>query len=191
MRLAGLVLAGGRSSRFGSEKALAEMEGRPLLVHVLARLQPACAAVAVSARAGSGAAVLGVRLGLDLLHDDPLGPEGPLAGVRAGLAWAAVRGAEALVVAPCDAPFLPEDLVSRLAKGLEGAKAAYAETVDGPQPLCSAWRVALLGDVEQALAGGKHPAVIGFLKSLGAAAIAFADARAFSNANRPDDLTRP
>ena len=47
-RPVGLVLAGGVSRRFGSEKALAEWEGKPLLVHVLARLQPACSAVAVS-----------------------------------------------------------------------------------------------------------------------------------------------
>ena len=161
------------------------------MIHVLARLQPACAAVAVSARAGSGAGVLGARLGLDLLHDDPLGPEGPLAGVRAGLAWAAGRGAEALVVAPCDAPFLPEDIVARLAAGLGAVPAAYAETVEGPEPLCSAWRIGLLGDVEQALAGGKHPSVIGFLKGLGATAVPFTDAAAFRNANRPDDLTRP
>lgn len=186
--LAGLILAGGRSSRFGSEKAVAELEGAPLLVHVLSRLQPACALVAVSAREGSGAAALAVNLGLPVLHDDPGGAEGPLAGVRAGLAWAAGQAAAGLVVLPCDAPFLPQDVAVRLAEALENAPAAYAQSPAGPQPLCSAWNVDLLARVEEALTDGGHPSVIGFLRGLGAQIISYTDEMAFRNVNRPADL---
>lgn len=181
----GLVLAGGRSRRFGREKALAEVDGRPMIAAVAAVLARGCAAVAVNAPDGSGAAAFARAAGLELLPDTPGDPEGPLAGVRAGLLWAQSRGAGALVTAPCDTPFLPEDFVARLAAA--GAP-AVAETAEGGQWLCALWGVDLLEPLGRRLAGGAHGPVHALLTEHGAARVAFDRPEAFANVNVPEDL---
>jgi molybdopterin-guanine dinucleotide biosynthesis protein A len=186
--VAGLVLSGGRSSRFGGEKAAALLAGRPLLAWAVERLRASCALVAVSARPGSEAETLAG--GLPVLHDRPDDPDGPLAGVRAGLAWARRIGAGALAVSPCDAPLLPDGLYPRLIAAAGEGGAAAAETVDGVQPLCAVWPVSALHRVEAAIAGGAHPPVRRLLEELGAARVRFDDAAAFANLNTREDLAR-
>jgi len=83
--IAGLVLAGGQSRRFGSEKAVVRLDDRTLLEWALEALRGDCDALAISAPTGSGAAVIARDLGLRVLADDPAHPDGPLAGVAAGL----------------------------------------------------------------------------------------------------------
>src|SRR5215475_14795845 len=125
-RLVGVVLAGGRSVRFGAEKAVALLGGRPLLLWAVERLARVCTAVAVSARPQTEAEALARTYRLPVLHDASGDATGPLAGVKAGLTWARERGAVALAVSPCDAPSLPEDLFSRLVAAA-GTGAAVAE----------------------------------------------------------------
>jgi len=134
--VAGLVLAGGRSIRFGGEKAAALFGGQPLVLRAAGRLAAACAPVAINARPGSEAERLAGTL--PVLHDRPGDPEGPLAGIRAGLAWARGQGAAGLAVIPCDAPVTPDDLVTRLI-ARAGNGAAMAETEDGAEPLFAVW----------------------------------------------------
>jgi molybdopterin-guanine dinucleotide biosynthesis protein A len=180
----GLVLAGGRSRRFGREKALAEIDGRPMIAAVVAVLARGCRTVAVNAPEGSGAAAYARAAGLELDTDLPGDPEGPLAGVRAGLAWARSQGAEALVTAPCDTPFLPEEYVERL---LQAGGTAVAETSDGGHWLCALWRADLLEPLARRLAAGHGP-VRGILAEFGAARVAFDRPEAFANVNLPEDL---
>lgn len=184
--IAGLVLAGGRSTRFGSEKAIASLNGRTLMEWALDALRPHCGAVAVSARLTSGAAGLASRLGVPIVEDAAGAPDGPLAGIAAGLRWASARGAEHLATLPCDMPHAPADLIPRLAGARGEAFAAFATTAEGPHPLCAVWSVDLLGALESELARG-HPAVRRFLGDIGAVAIPFEDAAAFANLNRPGD----
>src|SRR5215475_10070255 len=113
----GVVIAGGRSVRFGGEKAVAMLGGEPLLMWAVKRLQRNCSAVAVNARPGTEAEALARAEGLIVLHDAPGDPAGPLSGVKAGLAWARELGATALAVSPCDVPLLPDDLFARLISG--------------------------------------------------------------------------
>jgi molybdenum cofactor guanylyltransferase len=183
----GVVIAAGRSSRFGTEKAVAELLGKPLLAWAAERLGRSCAAVAVNARPGSETERLARARNLPILHDAPGDAHGALAGVRAGLAWAEWLGARALAVSPCDAPLLPEDLFERLILAAGGG-AAVAETADGRQPLCSLWPVTALPAVTAALAAGTHPPTWRMLESLSAAAVAFDDATAFANINTRADL---
>jgi molybdenum cofactor guanylyltransferase len=180
----GLVLAGGRSRRFGREKALAEIGGRPMIAAVAEVLARGCEAVAVNAPEGAGAAVWAGAEGLDLVSDRPGDPDGPLSGVRAGLEWARARGAERLVTAPCDTPFLPEDFVARLAAP---GRPAVAETAEGGHWLCAIWRVSDLEALERWLAQG-HGKVEAFLQACGAVRVRFDDPAEFANVNRPDDL---
>jgi molybdopterin-guanine dinucleotide biosynthesis protein A len=182
----GLVLAGGRSVRFGGEKAAAEFRGKPLLVWAAERLAAACAAVAVNARPGTEAERLSGRL--PVLHDRPGDPDGPLAGVRAGLVWAASRGASFLAVSPCDAPLLPDDIFPRLIAAARENGAAVAETPDGLQPQVAVWPVLALPLLENALAGGAHPPTWRMLQAIGAEPVRFDDAGAFANVNTRDDL---
>ena len=186
-RPAGLVIAGGRSVRFGAEKACALLGGKPLLLWAVERLQPACSVVAVNARPGTEAEKLAQTEGLTVLHDAPGDAAGPLAGVRAGLRWAAAIGARTLAVSPCDAPLLPEDLYQRLVAAA-GAGPAMAETADGPQPLCALWPVSALGALESALAGGAHPAIWRTLDDIGAQRVRFSDPAAFANINTRAEL---
>lgn len=186
-KTSGVVLAGGRSVRFGGEKASAVLGGKPLLMWAVERLRSVCTAVAVNARPGSEAEALARAAGLAVLHDAPGDAAGPLAGVRVGLEWAAGLGASALAVSPCDAPLLPDDLYRRLVVAA-GEGAALAETRDGPQPLCALWPVSALGTLAAALAGGAHPATWRMLESIGARRVRFEDAAAFANLNTRAEL---
>ena len=185
--IGGLVIAGGRSLRFGEEKAVTPFRGAPLMdacAHVFAPL----ARIAVSARPGSGAERHALSRAHVVLHDDPALPAGPLAGVAAGLRWARAENLALLATAPCDAPLLPADLVQRLAAAMGAAKAAYAVTARGAHPLCALWRVELLETIEAHLHTGEHPAVRAILAACGAVPVEFEDAGAFANANTPETL---
>jgi len=184
--IAGLVLAGGRSTRFGSEKAIAPLDGRTLMEWALEALRPHCGPLAVSARPGSGAAALTARLGLPVIEDALHAPDGPLAGIAAGLRWASSLGAEHLATLPCDMPRAPTNLIPRLAAARGEAFAAFAVAPDGPHPLCALWSIDLLASLEASLAHG-HPAVRAFLRDVGGVAAEFDDAAAFANLNRPAD----
>lgn len=189
--VAGVVIAGGRSVRFGGEKAAAELAGKPLLLWAVRRLQSACAPVAVNTRPGTQTEALAQTEGLPVLHDTPGDAAGPLAGVRVGLEWAQRLGARSLAVSPCDAPLLPDDLFTRLAAAAgagAGAGAAMAETPEGRQPLCAIWPVTALPVVVAALADGAHPPTWRVLESIGAVHVRFPDAGAFANLNTRADL---
>jgi molybdenum cofactor guanylyltransferase len=185
--VAGVVLAGGRSVRFGGEKAAAELAGRPLLMWAAQRLKGSCAAVAVNARPDTEAEALARQAGLPVLHDAPGDAAGPLAGVKVGLIWAQGLGARLLAVSPCDAPLLPPDLFVRLIAAA-GAGAAMAETSDGRQPLCAVWPVSALSTVAAALEGGQHPPTWRVLESVGAQRVHFERPEAFANLNTRADL---
>jgi molybdopterin-guanine dinucleotide biosynthesis protein A len=186
----GLVLAGGRSSRFGAEKALAELGGRSLLEAALATLGDGCVRVAVSAGPASGAARLAKAHGLERLGDPAGLARGPLAGVLAGLVWAEARGADRIATVPCDTPFLPADLVSRLDAALgpdDGA--AVARASDGPHPLCGVWRTRLAQPLS-ALLADDHPPVREALRQLRGRFVDSPDPAAFANINTRQDLVR-
>ncbi len=127
--------------------------------------------------------------GLVLLHDAPGDPDGPLAGVRAGLDWAQGLGAATLAVSPCDAPLLPDDLYARLVVAA-GTGAAMAETSEGRQPLCAVWPVGALPALTVALAGGAHPPTWRMLEQAGAVKVLFDEPAAFANLNTREDLAR-
>lgn len=183
----GLVLAGGRSVRFRGEKAVALLDGKPLLAWAAERLRSVCATVGANVRPGTEAEAVAKALGLPVLHDEAGDATGPLAGVKVGLIWAEEQGARMLAVSPCDAPSLPDDLYVRLLQfAADGA--ALAETSDGRQPLCAVWPVSALRAVREALTGGAHPPTWQLLERLGARKVSFARPEQFANINTRDDL---
>lgn len=187
--MVGVVIAGGRSVRFGGEKAVAMFAGRPLLLRAVERLATACEQVAVNARPGTEAAALALAEGLPLLHDLPGDADGPLAGVRVALEWARGAGAQCLAVSPCDAPLLPDDLYVRLAAAA-GEGAAMAVSSEGRQPLCAVWPVASLEVVRAALAGGAHPPTWQVLEQVGTVRLQVDPPGVFANLNTREDLAR-
>jgi molybdenum cofactor guanylyltransferase len=100
-RILGVVLAGGRSRRFGSDKALALLEGRRLIDHAIDALAAQCATVAVLGRPW--------QRGL-ALADRPACGIGPLAGLAAALHHAAGHGFASVLCVACDTVGLPADL---------------------------------------------------------------------------------
>ncbi len=178
------MLAGGRSVRFGGEKAAALFAGQSLLLRAAARLQAACAQVAVNARPGSEAEALAGAL--PVLHDRPGDPDGPLAGIRAGLAWGRGLGAASLAVIPCDCPIAPDDLPPRLI-ARAGGGAAMAETEDGVQPLFAVWPIWALARIDEVIADGAHPPTWRVLHDLGAVRVRF-PAADLANVNTRQDL---
>ena len=186
-RVIGVVIAGGRSVRFGGEKAVAGLGGKPLLMWAVARLARSCAAVAINARPDTEAEALARAEGLTVLHDVPGDAAGPLAGVKAGLQWARQLGARAVAVSPCDVPLLPENVFPRLIQEA-GTGAAMAETSEGNQPQCAVWPVSALPKLTEALANGGHPPTWLMLESIGAVHVRFSRPETFANINTRPDL---
>lgn len=190
--IAGVILAGGRATRMGGgDKGLRTVGGRRLLDHVLDRLAPQVGAMAINAN-GDPARL--AEFGLPVLADSLPDHPGPLAGVLAGLDWAAGIGAQAIVTAAADTPFFPRDLVARLvgAAGPSGLCLAASPDEDGHlqrHPTFGLWPVALRGDLRAALTGGLRKIVL-WTDGHGAGTAAFASDPfdPFFNVNTPEDL---
>lgn len=140
-----VILAGGLARRMGGgDKPLRSIAGRPLLAHVIERLQPQCGALALNANGDpSRFSRFALPVIADTVHDFP----GPLAGVLAAMEWAATAHPEAqhVLTVPGDCPFLPRDLVARLdqARRAENAEIAVAASGGHLHPVIALWPVAL------------------------------------------------
>ena len=147
-----VVLAGGLARRMGGgDKPLRELAGRPMLDHVLDVLRGQVTALALNA---NGDPARFAHYGLPVLPDPLPDHPGPLAGILAGLDWAAGQGAAWLVSAPGDCPFLPRDYVARLRAA--AAPLACAQSDGQTHPPCGIWPVALRDDLRAALLAGER-----------------------------------
>ena len=149
----GVVLAGGRARRMGGgDKPLREIGGRTILARVIARLKPQCECLALSA---NGDPLRFASFGLPVIADGVKHYPGPLAGILAGLDWAAARrpNAQWILSAPGDCPFLPKDLVVRLRQAMsaQGAELAVAASPGRSHPVIGLWSVALRDALRDAL----------------------------------------
>ena len=144
--LLGAVLAGGRSSRMGRDKALLDFGGRPLIEHAVALLRAVGAEPVI---AGARADLSAFAPVLEDLHPGC----GPLSGIEAALTDAQGRGAEQVLFLPVDLPLLPPALPALLLEraALTGAVATVPTLLGRAQPLCSVLRTALLPAITAAL----------------------------------------
>ncbi|MEM8782097.1 MAG: molybdenum cofactor guanylyltransferase [Planctomycetota bacterium] len=156
------VLAGGRSRRFGSDKARAGFRGKPLLRHVVESLAPVtCRVTVVAARGGAYG-----DLGLATIADRRPGA-GPLAGLETALEHADAAGETWIVLAACDLARPTSEAIRQLAASLESGRhrAALFRTADGFEPFPGLYHVDLLPSVRSELdqGGGAMRAWLGLL----------------------------
>lgn len=146
----GLVLAGGLARRMGGDKAFVELGGRPLLALALERLGAQCDRVAINA---NGPALREREFGATVVADGVAGFPGPLAGVLAGLDYAAAAGLDFIATLPVDTPFAPRDLVARLhrARRAAGANIAVAASGGRRHHVVALWPVSIADDLREAL----------------------------------------
>lgn len=141
-RPAGVILAGGRSSRMGGpRKALLELAGRTLLTHVRERLEPQVDSLLLSCEAETGDFD---AYGLELVPDLLPGYRGPLTGLFSALQHLSARGHDnGVVLCPCDAPFVPLNLVQTLLEeSRDKIRPVVAVAWQGSvQPTFSLWQV--------------------------------------------------
>ena len=193
-KVPGIILAGGLSSRMGGgDKALLPLGDSTLLAHVIARLAPQTDGLALNA---NGDPARFSAYGLPVIADSIDGFAGPLAGVLAGLDWAAAQGASQIVTAAADTPFFPSDLVARLAAVAAPSGLAMAVTPDPERgrarhPTFGLWPVALRDDLRAALQGGLRKIVL-WTEGHGCGFAEFPTRPhdPFFNVNTPQDLER-
>ncbi|MBN8464404.1 MAG: molybdenum cofactor guanylyltransferase [Dechloromonas sp.] len=186
-KITGVVLAGGLGRRLGGvDKGLQDLRGRPLVAHVIERFAPQVDELLINAnRNRERYAAFGHRVVADLIPDFA----GPLAGLHAALSAAAHP---LVATAPCDSPFLPADLVSRLFSALTAANAslAVARTFDQPHPVFCLCQRGVLPHLSDFLAGGGRK-VDRWYATLDVVEVAFDDeAEAFANINTREEIGR-
>lgn len=151
MSTVGVILAGGLARRMGGgDKPMREIAGKPILSHVIERVGPQCGALVLNA---NGDAARFAAFGLPVVADTVEGFAGPLAGILAGLDWAAAQQAQWLVSVAGDCPFLPRDLVPRFldAQQRNDADLVVAQSDGQSHPVVGLWKVSLREDLRQAL----------------------------------------
>ncbi|AWI86234.1 molybdenum cofactor guanylyltransferase MobA (plasmid) [Alloyangia pacifica] len=201
----GVILAGGLATRMGGgDKGLLEIGGAPLLQRVIDRIEPQVGGLALNA---NGEAARFARYRLPVLPDTIAGFPGPLAGVLAGLDWAAEQGADSIVTVAADTPFFPCDLVPRLLlaaeeaphllalactprSGDEALKSGGGKKINR-HPTFGLWPVSLRDDLRAALEGGLRKVVL-WTDQHGAGEALFPAEPfdPFFNVNTPEDLAR-
>jgi len=189
MKIAGVILAGGQATRMGGgDKTLLPLGKGCLLDAVIARLAPQVGAVALNA---NGDAARFARFGLPVLADSVSGFVGPLAGVLAGMDWAAAQGYDAVLSVAGDTPFFPDDLAIQLRDAMAAAPIAMATGPGGGRmarhPTFALWHVGLRDALRAELVNGLRK-VVAFSHSRGCIDVAFPDDSAFFNVNTPEDL---
>lgn len=170
MRLLGALIAGGQSRRFGSDKALALVGGKPLLAHVIAALEPQVETVVICGRQWPG---------LTSLSDRPAPDQGPLGGICAALHHARADGFDAVLTAGCDTLPVPGRLADLL---------GYRAGVVKDQPLFGFWPATMDGQLDAWLANQPRRDMRGWIEESGAQEIE--TDTAFSNLNTQEDYAR-
>ncbi len=185
-----MVLAGGRSTRMGEDKAAKRLAGKPLAQIVATRVAAQASPVFINSRNPSLAS-----LAYDLLPDTIEGQEGPLAGILAGLEHVAATlpNATHLAIVPADAPFFPDTLVARLAAAIEAPETvAMAAYCGDPEPAFALWPVELAPHLRRWLETGQNRAIRAFAATCQVRLVDFVDepSHSFFNVNRPRDFER-
>jgi molybdopterin-guanine dinucleotide biosynthesis protein A len=180
-----VILAGGRATRMGGvDKGLLLLAGRPMIAHVIDAVAPQVESVIISANRNLERYA---QFGLEVFVDRSDSFDGPLAGVQQAMLSTATP---LLITVPCDAPFIPRDLVARLAaeKTRLGAAAAVAHDGARLQPLFALFDTSLLPSLTAYLEQGDRKAEI-WLASIPAAVVDFSDeAQGFVNINTAEDI---
>lgn len=187
----GLILAGGRARRMGgADKALLRLDGRPILSHLVERLESQCDGLLLSANSDPARfAAYGLVVVPDTIPDFA----GPLAGILAGLDWLAMHrtNPEWLLSVAADTPFIPLDLVSRLhlARAEAGTRLACAASDGRRHHAIGLWPISLRDELRAALGAGERR-LGAFTASYGAALAEWPanPVDPFFNVNTPDDL---
>jgi molybdopterin-guanine dinucleotide biosynthesis protein A len=164
----GVVLAGGRSSRFGSDKALAELGGRSLLTRAVDALSGWCELVVIAGREQGPARCI---------PDWPRSGMGPLAGIAAGLHLARDEDFTAVMSCGVDSVSLPDDLLELLSPG-----PAYLES----QPVVGLWPTGTVDALEAILLSEGRHSMMAFAQAIGATPVKSGAITA--NINTPADL---
>ena len=183
--ISGVILAGGLGRRMGGvDKGLKELRGKPMVQWALERLAPQVDEIVINANQNlERYRAFGYRVASDEIG----GFAGPLAGLHAGLQ--AVKHPLAVTV-PCDSPFLPMDLVSRLRAHLGENHLAVAKTGDQPHPVFALVRRECRENLASFLAQGGRK-IDAWYASLKVVEVSFDDeADAFRNINTPEELAR-
>lgn len=171
-RVLGAIIAGGRSSRFGSDKALATIDGRALIDRVADAVEPQVDALIVVGR---------THPGLEAVPDRPAPDLGPLGGIAAALHHACAEGFTHVLTVPCDTPFVPGDLRARLAAA---GPAAYLPDL----PVVGLWPIDANTTLRTMLHGDGSRSVRAFADWIGAEPVT--GACEIANVNTPGDLAR-
>ena len=185
MKTAAVIIAGGRSSRMGREKAF-ELVGREtILARTVGRLLPQALQLAINA---NGEAARFRETGLMVLPDLRGDEATPLAGLHTALSFAAREGFDAVLTVPSDCPFLPPDLVERLAA--RRLPAAVAASGGQPHFVTGLWASALLPQLAAFLGQPRPRRLQDWARESGAAAVAWPvePYDPFFNVNTPEDL---
>jgi molybdopterin-guanine dinucleotide biosynthesis protein A len=180
-----IVLAGGQGRRMGGvDKGLQPLRGRPMIEWVLERLAPQVSEVIVNANQNVERYE---KYGHRVVRDEIGGFAGPLAGLHAGLKAAAHP---LVVTVPCDSPFLPADLVSRLKESLKENHLAVAKTGDQPHPVFALMKREVRESLEAFLAQGGRK-IDAWYAALKVVEVPFDDeAEAFRNINTLEELRK-
>ncbi|MGD1935916.1 MAG: molybdenum cofactor guanylyltransferase [Candidatus Phaeomarinobacter sp.] len=182
--VAGVILAGGASRRFGADKAAALLDGRPMIAHVATRISPQVDAIAI---AGAQKAY---GLPYPVLGDGAYHAKGPLAGLLAGLRWAAAEGYSHAATVPCDVPQLPLNLLALLTQPATN-NPVVLQSEHGTEAACALWPVALAPKVTDRLDEGQSLSMTGMLEASNAHVVPVSPERldgSFANVNTTEDL---
>ena len=181
MNILGAIIAGGKSKRMGSEKALAKLGNKSLIVRVIDRLMPQVEDVVINANGDSKRFEF---LELDIIPDIETAIDTPLAGIHAALTYAIEEGYDAVVTVPSDAPFLPHDLVRQLS----GTKPAFANSKGQDHFLTGFWPVKVLPNLQIEML--KSNRVKDWVFKIGATKVNWRadDYDPFMNINTPADM---
>ncbi len=188
----GLILAGGRSSRMGGDdKCFRHLCGRPLLEHVIDRATPQVCRIIISSNSD---AENFTAYELPVIGDVISDFAGPLAGVLSGLDWVSENIPQARWMASfaTDTPFFPMDMVTRLAKAIDGTGASMASAASGGRmhPVFSLWPVTMRNDLRRAMNSEKIRRAGLWVDRCNTRRVEFGKQPfdPFFNINTPDDL---
>jgi molybdopterin-guanine dinucleotide biosynthesis protein A len=185
MNITGVVLAGGMGRRMGGvDKGLVKFRDKPLIAHVLERIAPQVDSIIINANREEAAYS---QFGHPVIGDAIHGFAGPLAGLQACMQHAA---SPLIATVPCDAPFLPGDLIPRLLDKLQTHQADLAVAKTGVQlhPVFCLCRTSLLDSLTDFLENGGRKIML-WQHSLNFVEVAFDDEEeAFANINTPEDM---